>query len=119
MHYTPDNIPDNAVDSISPAFDRFGLHDAGEWVQRCRDDLAQLWKVGNCWAITEIFESKRGRVCHIVALAGDFTMDIMSEIESWAKDNGCVLVHFTGRKGWERRLPDYAQIATSMEKVIT
>ncbi len=27
-------------------------------------------------------------------------------IKSWAEDNGCNFVEFTGRKGWERKLKD-------------
>jgi len=119
MHYIPATIPDNAVSAITPAFDRFGLHDAYDWIQRCRRDIAQLWRVDDCWAITEVFVSKRGKVCHIVALAGVFVQSIMDEIEDWAKQIGCSMVHFTGRKGWARRLPDYQETAIVMEKVIT
>lgn len=119
MHFTPSTIPTEAAAALAPAFDRFGLHGSDEWVQRCRDDLAQLWRVNGCWAITEVFESKRGTVCHIVAMAGDFTHQAMAEIEQWAREVGCALVHFTGRKGWARRLPDYTPTAIVMEKVIT
>lgn len=119
MHFTPSSIPDEAEAAIAPAFDHYGFHDAAQWVQRCRDNMAQLWRDGECWAITEVFESKRGQVCHIVALAGTFVQSIMDEIEAWAKQVGCTLVHFTGRKGWERRLPGYETTAIVKEKVIT
>ncbi len=118
MHYTPTTIPYEAAAALAPAFDRYGLHGASEWVQRCRDDLAQLWRVGDCWAVTEVFDSKRGMVCHVVALAGEFAHQVVQEIEAWAKKNGCALMHFTGRKGWARRLPDYTPVAIVMEKVI-
>ena len=118
MHFTPATIPDEACEAIAPAFDRYGLHDANEWVQRCRDDIAQLWRVGEVWAITELFDGKDQRVCHIAAMAGEFTHEIMREIEAWALSNGCRKVLFTGRQGWARRLPDYSQTAIVMEKVI-
>ena len=118
MHYTPATIPDEACEAIAPAFDRYGLHDANEWVQRCKDDVAQLWRVGDVWAITELFDGKAQRVCHIAAMAGEFTHEIMREIEAWALRMGCAKVLFTGRKGWTRRLPGYSQIAIVMEKVI-
>lgn len=119
MHYLPSTIPPDAVAALAPAFLHFGLHPVEEWIQRCRDDLAQLWRFEDCWAITEIFQSKRGAVCHIVALAGEFNHQAIAEIEQWAKTIGCTLVHFTGRKGWERKLPDYKPTAIVMEKVIT
>lgn len=116
MNYTPSSIPAEAVTAIAPAFDRYGMHSAEDWVQRCKDDLAQLWRVNECWAITEAFECQLGKVCHIVALAGEFTRDIMSAIEEWASAVGCVKVLFTGRKGWLVRLPDYTQTAIVMAK---
>lgn len=118
MHYTPETIPPEVAAALAPAFDRFGLHDSQEWVDRCRADLAQLWRVGECWAITEAFTSRIGMVCHIVALAGQYTNEIVTEIEQWAASKGCKKVLFTGRKGWARRMPDYTQTSITMEKVI-
>lgn len=118
MHYTPSTIPPEAVAAIAPAFDRYGMHESSEWVQRCRDDLAQLWRVGQCWAITEAYDCKQGKVCHIAALAGEFTHEIMQSIEAWAASIGCTKVLFTGRKGWAKRLPDYTQTAIVMAKEI-
>lgn len=118
MHYTPQNIPPEAVAHIAPAFDHYGMHEAFDWVQRCRNDLAQLWRVGECWAITEAYECKLGNVCHIVALAGEFTHEIMAEIEQWAAKQGCRKVLFTGRRGWAKKLPAYSQTAIVMEKEI-
>lgn len=118
MHYTPSTIPAEAVDALRPAFDRYGLHDAETWVTRCIEGLAQLWRHGSLWAITEVHEFATGRACHIVAMSGDFTQSLMDEIEDWAKQKGCKQMHFTGRKGWARRLPDYKAIAIVMQKEI-
>jgi len=118
MHYLPPVIPEEAAAALRPAFDRYSLHDAETWVQRCRDDLAQLWRVGSLWAITEVHDFASGRACHICAMAGEFDAALMSEIEEWARGIGCVRIHFTGRKGWSRRLPDYQQIAIVMQKEI-
>lgn len=118
MHFTPETIPAEAAAAIAPAFDRYGLYDPLEWVQRCRDGLATLWRLGECWAITEVFDGKPGRMCHIAAMAGDFVQDLMREIEEWAASKGCVEVFFTGRKGWAKRLPDYEQTAIVMKKVL-
>jgi hypothetical protein len=107
MHYTPSTIPPEAAAALAPAFDRYGVQSASEWVQRCRDDLAQLWRVGSVWAVTEVCKQKEGPGVHIVAMAGDFTHEIMHEIETWAKAIGCKKAYFSGRKGWMRRLPDY------------
>lgn len=119
MHFTPSTIPDEAVKGIAPGFDKFGLHDASEWVQRCKDNLAQLWNIGECWAVTEVFPSKAGLICHIVALAGGQWRPVVDEIEEWAKSVGCTRVHFTGREGWAKVLPDYETVAVVRQKVIT
>lgn len=118
MHYTPSTIPAEAADALRPAFDRYGLHDAATWIERCRDGQAQLWAHGALWAITEVHDFASGRICHIVAMAGEFNHALLTEIEAWAKRNGCQKLHFTGRKGWERRLPEYQHIAIVMQKEI-
>lgn len=118
MRCEPSSLPADALAAIKPAFDRYGMHDPWEWIQRCRDDLAQLWRVDDVWAVTEVFDCQAGRVCHIVAMAGDFTQEIMQRIEFWALEMGCRKMLFTGRRGWARRLPDYSQTAIVMEKVL-
>lgn len=107
MHYTPSTIPTEAAAALAPAFDRYGLQSADEWIQRCRDDLAQLWNVGDVWAITEVCKQQDGPGIHIVAMAGDFTHEIMDEIEAFGRKVGCKHSYFSGRKGWLRRLPSY------------
>ena len=119
MHFTPATIPSEAAAQIAPAFDRFGLHDAEEWVARCREGTAHLWRCGDSWATTEVIDLPKLRICHITALAGVWDQEIMQEIEAWAKSHGCQRVFFTGRKGWAKKLPDYSPIATVFEKVIT
>lgn len=119
MHYTPSTIPDEAVEALRPAFDHFGLHSAEEWVLRCSQDLAQLWHNKGLWAITEVHAFASGvKACHVVAMAGIFNKELWDEIEAWAQSIGCTHVHFTGRRGWERKLPDYKSVAVVMQKEI-
>lgn len=107
MHYLPHAIPDEAVEALRPAFDRSMTDDAETWVARCRADQAQLWRYGGLWCITEVRETKAGRVLHGVALAGDYNDRLIPEIEAWARSIGCVSAVLSGRRGFAKRLPDY------------
>jgi len=118
MHYTPSNIPEEAIEALTPAFEWAGVGSASDWVQRCREDLAQLWRVGDFWAITEVCQQPYGLGVHIVAMAGDFDHEIICEIETWAKAIGCRKSYLTGRKGWARRLPDYRLTTVTCVKEI-
>lgn len=116
MQYRPDAIPDEAIAALARAFDWAGVGSAAEWVQRCKEDAAQLWRVGDVWAISEVCQQRNGLGIHIVAMAGAFTHEIMREIEAWAKSIGCKAAYFSGRRGWLRRLPDYELTAITCVK---
>lgn len=116
MHYTPTTIPAEAVDALWPAFERSDVLDASQWVQRCREDVAQLWREGDCWAITEVQDTRKGRAAHIVALAGTYTNTLLHEIEDWAREVGCSRIFYTGRRGWLRAQPDYKLRCVTAEK---
>jgi hypothetical protein len=116
MVYAPGEIPAHAVQALTPAFDRSCVHDAALWVERCVQNLAQLWRKGELWAITEVIETKAGRAVHIVAMAGTYDRALVSEIEQWGREMGCGKCFFTGRKGWIRAVPDYRLRTVTLEK---
>ena len=118
MHYTPTTIPDEAAAALAPAFDRSLSCTAEEWIERCRADLAQLWRLGSLWAVTEVRDTKAGRVLHGVALAGEFDHALIDEIEGWAATIGCTKSVITGRPGFAKTLHGYKQKTVTLEKDI-
>ena len=106
-----------AESSLSPAFALSLVFDAGEWLDACERDEAQLWNLGKFWAVTQVRELKSGRALNIVACAGEYDDRLRREAEQWARNVGCQKVYFYGRKGWAKRLPDYRleQIVMSKE----
>ncbi|APW37658.1 hypothetical protein RD110_11020 [Rhodoferax koreense] len=107
-----------AVQGLTPAFDLSEVHNACTWVTKCQQDMAQLWRDGSLWAVTEVVETKRGRALHFVAMAGDYVDSLRIEIEAWGKSVGCNKAFFTGRKGWAKRLPAYRIRTVTLEKDI-
>lgn len=107
MLFHPDQIPDEAVDALRPAYEH-GTKLLGTpelWVQRCRDDTAQLWvnEAKTYWAVTEVYEdSAYGKLFHAIASAGEYDQSLIEEGERWARDIGCKAAMTGGRRGWEK-----------------
>lgn len=116
MHYLPSGIPAEALDALAPAFDRSYVHSTEEWLQRCRSDLAQLWRLEGYWAITEVLETRVGRVLHMVASAGEYEDALVEEMEAWARAHGCARVLSTVRPGFARKRSDYRVKTMTLEK---
>ena len=116
MHYMPSTVPDEAVEALRPAFAHSYSGTPEEWIQRCRDDLAQLWRVGRSWAITQIMDVQGIRIIHCKALAGEFNEAIKSEMEAFGRKHGCKKAIYEGRIGWMRKNRDYKTLAAMMEK---
>lgn len=125
MLFQIDAIPEEAIEALRPAFEKFGLE--GEyytpeyWIQRCKDDTAQLWRSedGSYWGVTEIFDTAKGRVFHKVASAGvfgDSARALYAEGDKWAKERGCKVTRTHGRPGWAKLLPDWKIVAVTLEK---
>lgn len=116
MHYTPSTIPPEAEVVLAPAFDRSYVHQAADWIERCAQGDAQLWRSGDYWAITEVLEGKDGRICHQVASAGVYDDALIDEIEQWARSVGCRRTLATVRPGFARRRPGYTTKTVTLEK---
>ncbi len=116
MHFHPSTIPDEAEAGLAPAFARSDTDEPGMWVERCRQDMAQLWRAGECWAVTEVRNTKTCLAAHIVAIAGSEPDVLVNEIEAWARRNGCRKIYYSGRMGWLRRRRDYKLRCVTAEK---
>lgn len=112
----PDDIGDNAIRGLSPAFELSEVHTVEYWINRARNDLAQVWNIGAYWAITEVQQTKTGRALHIVGMAGEYDKALFDEIEQFGRATGCNRVYLTGRKGWMKRLTDYKLRTVTMSK---
>lgn len=123
MHYLPRQIKDvahTAIAALSPAFDRSLVLCASDWIKRCETNTAQLWHRNGLWAVTEVQDTKEGRILHIVAAAGNYDAgELLAEIEAWALSVGCSQVFLTGRRGWVKRLPEYQIETITLRKALT
>ena len=87
-----------------------------------RGDM-QLWVYGDFQAamVTQIHDGKKGRFCLLLALAGEPFDDYahhLSDIERWAKSEGCEELRIYGRMGWRRKLRDFQPQYTLFTKEI-
>ena len=90
-----------------------------------RSGKAQLWVAGDGntvegIAVTCITEYPQTTTCLIWLCAGNgrekYT-PLISNIEQWAKAQGCASISLEGRPGWERVLTDYDKTKIVLEKV--
>jgi hypothetical protein len=71
--------------------------------------------------VTEIGLTDRRKVCSIVACGGrdlDRWLGLISEIEAYAKAEGCSATRIMGRNGWERKLPAYRPFRVVLERTL-
>ena len=102
---------------IRRAYERQPCHDTYDsLVEKLITGKALLWVA---WdgeqflgaTVTEIWTTPTGKVCGLLATGGknlNQWKHLLSRIEQFARDEGCYLMHFEGRKGWQRILPDYS-----------
>lgn len=90
-----------------------------------RAALAQAWVLGDGRStpvgivITRIenFHDTRFGLIWIAAGKGvEHSHSMLQEIERWFKSMGCVRAEISGRKGWERVLPDYQVSSVTLRK---
>ena len=71
MFYLPQEIPairQAAEDALRPAFDHSDVAYVSDWVQRCIDDKAQLWRLNSYWVISEVQDTKTAWRCILCSL---------------------------------------------------
>jgi len=116
MLYRPDQIPDEAAEALRPAFDRSDMAEVEDWMEFCRKDQAQLWRLNDYWVMTQVIDTKKGRAIHLTYCAGVYDAALIDEIESWAKSVGCKMAYFSARPGAQKRLTDYRLRYVTMDK---
>lgn len=82
------------------------------WVAYVANELAAA-------AVTQIDHTEKSKVCTILACGGGGSKDwlgVLPSIEHYARNNGCDLVRFMGRKGWARMLKDYRTNKVILER---
>lgn len=97
---------------------------AEEIVQAFRSGRYQLWMIwdGSLMAVgaTEVVAVASGmRLCIIHFLSGENSLEwlhLLSDLEAWAKREGCHRIKGYMRKGWAKRMPDYHMTHVSLEK---
>ena len=74
-----------------------------------RSGHAQWWCNGNGAVITEIRRYPNLAAVNYWLVAGDMgdVLAMQPEIETWARGEGCAISTATGRRGWERILPEH------------
>ena len=70
--------------------------------------------------VTEVYETFKGNVCCIWAACGTVGVGKLSptfsNVESWAREIGCVALEVRGRKGWQKVLPGFELTGVLLEK---
>jgi hypothetical protein len=69
--------------------------------------------------ITQFEDNKR--VCKILCWGSDDhdrCASLLTDLENFAKAEGCMAMRLTGRLGWIRKLPDYRKKAVVLEKAL-
>lgn len=71
---------------------------------------AQLWRVYEAWAVTEIQIFPRKRAALLSLMGGTFNQDHVREMRDmlykWAKHYRCDEIRIVGRRGWLKFLPE-------------
>lgn len=93
-----------------------------------RSDRSALWVIMDAdspmpflgAAIACFRQTNRGLAAEIRFLGGRhghrWIRQCLRDFEAYAKASGANRLHIEGRRGWRRRLPDYREIRTVLEK---
>lgn len=116
----------HARNLIKAAIDHTGLSDfdAVECDVLRGDQL--LWLAWSGTAIeaaatTKLIKIGERKICILVACSGHHRerwMELLGQLENYARAEGCKAMRLYGRKGWERVLSEYRVENVIMEKVI-
>lgn len=83
---------------------------------------AQFWHEGNGAVVTEVLDTKAGKVLHFWLAAGslDDVLAIYRKVVEWGRANGCVRATLIGRRGWVKVLQaeGWAQEAVTMGRAL-
>ena len=108
-----EDVWDLAVPMLQKAMDRMpGVYCMRELKSKCMDGTYVLWfsQKAKCALIIKVSQYHSYKACAIVMVGGNDLenwIDELSEIEQYAKSQGCKEMVVSGRRGWERILKDY------------
>ena len=105
---------------------RRGLHDYEGSLRALRGGQALLWLVWDGEQVlasltTELHRINGRKLCFIATLGGqnrEQWIGLISEIEKFARAEGCQSVIIMGRKGWSRALPEYHTRGLILERAL-
>lgn len=103
--------------------DKYGELDIKYHKDNCFSGESILWmsRNGKVAVILSVSKYKNGKECNIIMIAGKHLntwIDELSEIEGWAARAGCDRMILTGRKGWQKILPEYEIKTLTMVKIL-
>jgi len=110
---------------IDRAYEEVDAHIPADLFNRLCDGRALMWLVYDDDSvlyvfITELYELRSGlKVCRLVAGAGERMSEwlhLQSEIEAYARAEGCAKIVAEGRVGWSRALDGYREVRRVIEK---
>lgn len=107
MNYAPDEVPDEAVDALRPAFEHCLDLTSAQCVAAARAGRVRIWRKSFLWMVTAEHATRIGVVVQIIAAAGPWDGDLLDEIESYARNIGAKQLKYSGRRGWERKVPNF------------
>lgn len=78
------------------------------FIALCNDKM-ELWRAGDAVGVTELVQYPYRRICHVIAVAGNFEdwFHVVPDIECWAVGMGCDAIMCEGRKGWARKMKEH------------
>lgn len=97
--------------------ERDGVHAGDKRLWVAHDGVSVLAAV-----TTEILDMPRQRICLILMAGGHPQVPwswVAAQIEEYAAAQGCSRSRVIGRRGWERKLPDYRIVAVIFSKELT
>lgn len=109
---------------LKTAMLRAGEMTMADMLARLQDRRLLLWLVWDGTEIvsalvTELAETISGKVCVIVAMGGkgrERWLHLTSQLEEFARAEGCRAMRLYGRRGWKRVMRDYRETRVILEK---
>lgn len=109
---------------LATAMLRSGEMTMADMLSRLQDRRLLLWLVWDGTEIvsalvTELAQTISGKVCVIVAMGGkgrDRWLHLTSQLEEFARAEGCRAMRLYGRRGWKRVMRDYRETRIILEK---
>jgi hypothetical protein len=109
------------ADACKRSRGKFDEHDIRRGLLE-RDDQLWIWRSETAFAVgvTRLVRHPKQLVCAIRIVTGrnrhEWEKECMSQIEHWARSQGCDAMELQARPGWMKALPDYDMTHVILEK---